>query len=441
MIGLLKNKISSLDIHTKEVLKKSISSSIVKVFGILAALVVSIILGRYLGAEGLGVINLANRIAGFLVIVSLFGMPNLIIKEVAIAKNKDNERHIGDCMKSAYLFNGLLATFLIVLVLILTPFLVKYVFKEPDLMFPLTISVIMVLPLVFSRIFSAGLIGFRKIWQSNLVNRTLSLWVITIILLVFLITNTEITISRVAIMYGIGGLVVVFSVGGYWRFLYKPKVKSKNIIRKLIKPASSIFIVNLSAVFMANIGVFILGWIKGVNDVGLYSVAIQVAMLTAFFLQVTNSSVSPKIAALYADNKINALENMLQKVTRGLLFLGIFITLIFVFFGKLILSLWGLEFVNAYLLLVILGLGQLVNLSTGAVGFVLIMTGFERVLSKISTTFIIVSIVLSYILISLYGVVGAAIATAVSMTLENITKVVFVKIKTGINILSITKYF
>ena len=62
MISFIRNKISRLDIHTLEVLKKSFSASLVKVIGIIVSLVVSIYLGRSLGAEGLGIINIKKKL-------------------------------------------------------------------------------------------------------------------------------------------------------------------------------------------------------------------------------------------------------------------------------------------------------------------------------------------------------------------------------------------
>jgi hypothetical protein len=54
MLSFLKYKFSSLDVHTKEVIFKSSASTIVKVGGLIFGVLVSIFLGRTLGAEGLG---------------------------------------------------------------------------------------------------------------------------------------------------------------------------------------------------------------------------------------------------------------------------------------------------------------------------------------------------------------------------------------------------
>ena len=95
------------DVHTFEVFKKSSLAIIVKVIGMVCGIVLSVLVARMIGAEGLGIISLSNKIAAFILIIGLVGMPSVIIKEVAIAKNKNESQPISDVMHTAYWFNGL----------------------------------------------------------------------------------------------------------------------------------------------------------------------------------------------------------------------------------------------------------------------------------------------------------------------------------------------
>jgi O-antigen/teichoic acid export membrane protein len=66
-------KVFKEDLHTLEVLKKSSASIVVKIAGMGAGLLVSIFLGRALGAEGLGIISLSNHFVVLLLVLSMFG--------------------------------------------------------------------------------------------------------------------------------------------------------------------------------------------------------------------------------------------------------------------------------------------------------------------------------------------------------------------------------
>ena len=107
MLKNIKTRISGhLDIHTFEVLTKSMSSTLVKVVGMIVAFLISIYLGRTLGAEGLGIINLSFRIVNILIIFGMLGIMQIIIREVAIAHEEKNHEHISNVMNTAYLMSG-----------------------------------------------------------------------------------------------------------------------------------------------------------------------------------------------------------------------------------------------------------------------------------------------------------------------------------------------
>ena len=228
-------------------------------------------------------------------------------------------------------------------------------------------------------------------------------------------------------------MLLLLSVGSYWRRIYKYKVKRTFIPKQLLKTSLPLLGSTLAAIIVTNADVIMLGWLSSTKDVGLYAVAARLALLSSFFLQVTNASVSPKIAALYENGKINELEKMVQRITKGLGLLGLLQVIIFIVAGKLILSIWGTEFTNAYWILIVLGLGQLVNISTGAVGLLLIMCGYEKIQSRIAIIFMFLHLVLIFILINKYGAIGAAVATAITISLQNLIRLYFIKRRIGIS--------
>lgn len=436
MIKYFRNKLSFLDIHTHEVVLKSISSSAVKVIGMTIGLLVSIFLGRTLGAEGLGIINLSNRVVTLIIMLCLLGMQQVLIKEVAIGYNRKDWQHIGDVTHTAYLMNGAVTLVVSVIFILISPWLSHNIFNEPRLTIPLSIAFIVMTPQVFSRLFASSLIGYRKIWQSNLVDQTLSLGIVGIILLLLWLLKVEITIISTAIAYAFGRVIVMLSVGLYWNKLFSLKGKRKFLAKSMLKTSLPLLLVTSTAIISASASLIMLGWLDESKQVGLYSVAARIALLTSFFLQVTNSAISPKLASLYADGKIREMGKMVQRVTKGLSIIAFVPLFIFIIAGKSILSLWSAEFIEAYWILVILSIGQFFNISTGATGVLLNMCGFEKIQGRISTIFVLLNLILNYILIRHFGAKGAAIATAITVAGINIVRVIYVKKK--INIFTIS---
>src|SRR5690606_25131472 len=149
-------KLNSLDIHTLEVVKKSASSTLVKISGMVIGLFVSVALGRLLGPEGLGVITLSNTILTVVSTVALIGMRQVIVKEIAIAYNHKNWKRVKDVMFTSYVFNGVISLILSISFILLSPWIATSVFNEPLLTFPLMAAMLVLVPHVLSRIFSSG---------------------------------------------------------------------------------------------------------------------------------------------------------------------------------------------------------------------------------------------------------------------------------------------
>lgn len=396
-------------------------------------LLVSVFLGRTLGAKGVGVINLANQIVNILIILALLGTPQLLIKEIAIAYQKKDWQHISNYMHSSLRLNGIIAVIISLVLVLVSPWLCEHIFHEPELKIPLIIASAVIAFQVCSRIFSSGLVGFRKIWQSNLVNENLSIFVAGLVLLVMWMLHLPINVIYAAMAYAIGRVVVTVSISIYWKTLNRHKVKPSSMkLSGIFKPAMPFFLISVTSVVASSVASIMIGWLGNARELGLYSVASRLALLTIFFLQVTNSAISPKLAALYAENKIKEMNKMVQSVTAGLLGVALIPFFIFVFAGHHLLSIWGGEFSAAYWILVVLSFGQVFNIGTGASGLILIMCGYEKIHAYISIGSIILNIILNFVLIRNYGALGSAIAMAISMGIENIVKVIIAKIKTSV---------
>jgi len=347
MIKYIHNKLSFLDVHTKEVIIKSASSIIVKSIGILSGLAVSLLLGRNLGVEDYGTLELCLKIVNIILIICLFGLPNIVLKEVAISHSKSDWIYISDTIFTSSVIVGILSIISIIALYFSIPFLSESVFNNKDLLIVMEIYVFAIVFQSFSRIFSSGVNGFNKVWQSNLVNETLSLVIILSGILLLNFLSIEINLKNVAFIYLFGRVIVTITVGLYWKSLF-PIFKLKRIfLIKLIKPSLSLLLVSASGVIIANASALILGIFSNSVEVGLYSVAAKISLLTIFFLQVTNSAIAPRIANLYSNKKKDALLKMLKSVTKILFLLGLVSFVFFLYQEKWTLDSWGQDFKNA----------------------------------------------------------------------------------------------
>jgi O-antigen/teichoic acid export membrane protein len=106
--------------------------------------------------------------------------------------------------------------------------------------------------------------------------------------------------------------------------------------------------------------------------------------------------------------------------------------------GYYVCLLFGEAYGVSYYILCILLIGQAINAMCGCNGWLLNLTGYEKITVKGFYIAIIVKLILGIILINYYGMYGVAIASAVALTLWNLIMVYFCFKKLSINTTVIT---
>ncbi len=115
--------------------------------------------------------------------------------------------------------------------------------------------------------------------------------------------------------------------------------------------------------------------------------------------------------------------------------------MLFFFLGEWIVALFGGGFETAYLPMLILSGAYFLGSFFGAGPHILMMTGHEKISSNILVSTTLLNIVLNVVLITLYGVVGAALATFISEVMKKYISYIFLKryIENDVSVLSVNK--
>jgi O-antigen/teichoic acid export membrane protein len=181
----------------------------------------------------------------------------------------------------------------------------------------------------------------------------------------------------------------------------------------------------------------ILGLMETPDQVGVFRVAVQVAPLASFGLHALTMVVTPRFADLYAQGKMASLERLVIDGSRIVLGVNLIITTVFVLLGKWFFGLvFGPDFTASYPLLLILLVGEVVSSATGSPGHLLLMTGNERETVNGIGAAAAVNLALNLLLVPLWGIRGAAIATATSVIVSNVLLWRAARKRLGINSLA-----
>jgi O-antigen/teichoic acid export membrane protein len=148
---------------------------------------------------------------------------------------------------------------------------------------------------------------------------------------------------------------------------------------------------------------------------GIYTAASQISLLFAVVLSALNTVFAPMIAELYSKGETRELESLFRISTRWGLYLALPMFLVVLTFPAELLGLLGDGYAGGARAVAVLAVGQMINLGTGAVGVILVMSGRQNRLLALSATTLVLNVLLNLLWIPRFGLTGAALATAVSL--------------------------
>lgn len=188
-----------------------------------------------------------------------------------------------------------------------------------------------------------------------------------------------------------------------------------------ISIALPIFFADVLTVVLGNSDIIILGWLKSMEDVGLYQVSLRLSLLMLVLLGASNWVLAPWFARFHTTNERKRLQSVVTRTTRAIFAATLVLYLMLVLWGKPLLAVFfGEKFIASYPVLLILGAGQLMNTATGPVVNLLAMTGGQRELAWCTSASLAFNIILCLTLIPVFGPIGAAISVALSTSAYNI---------------------
>lgn len=426
------------DLARSKLARDTVSSLVLRVGSRALGFGVAVLLARTLGKDGYGIYSYALALVTLLALPAQVGLPTLLVRETAAGLALERPGRV----RGVWIFAGratgalslILAVGAAVLILLLNG-------VDLDAQAMTMIWAIILVPLVaLGNLRGAALRGLHRIISGQLPEYVLRpALLIALIVGAAIFTDTlrpqdamSLHVVAAGLAFGIGALML-------WR-LTPPSVRSaqpEHQTRAWLVSAVPLALIAGLATVNSQADILMLGIFESSDKVGLYRVATQTANLAVFGLQAVNMVVMPRFAQLYAEKNLVRLQRLVTVSARVILAFSLIVVVTFVAFGQPILSLvFGKDYVDAYIPLVVLLGGQLVSSTAGSVGHLLNMAGYERDSLNAVAVAAAINIVLNLLLIPLWGMVGAATATATSLAVRNIWSFWAVRRRTGINSLA-----
>jgi len=407
---------------------KSIShqSSVVfagTIFSVATSVFFRIYLARVLGAEALGIYTLGMTVVGLAGLVAAVGLPQAATRFVAVYAATAQERKLG-----RFLWSGmavLVVSNLVVGLLLLAgkSWIASHFYHAPALATYMHFFALIMLTGALTTFLGQALAGFKDVAKrtviTNFIGQPLTI-VLTIALLIAGLGLRGYLAAQVA------SAVVVLVLLGWatWKLspgaARHPSLGMPILEREVVSYSMVFFGVQGLEFLTGQADKVVLGIFLNAREVGIYSVAIGLVAFVSIFLQSINQIFAPTIAELHATNQHDLLLSLYQTLTKWVTGFTLPLAMVIMIFARPLMEIFGREFGEGWLVLVIATVGQLVNCGVGSVGYLLLMSGHQQRMIRVQAIVVPIGLALNFLLIPRAGMMGAAIAVAVTIALTNL---------------------
>lgn len=400
------NKKQSLEKHFlgigKDSLIYGLGNAVLKILALLTAPIFT----RVFAPSEYGVMSLIASVISFLSLFLIFGMDNAIF--VSFWQYKKERKEI---ISSAFWFLFVWGIFLSLLAIIFSPYIAHLIFKNGIYQKLLLIT--------FSTAFLTLLINFCK----TILRLEFKAKVFAFISAFNAILATSLMIFFVVYLhkgllgYFTGSLIGTFITFVLAIFLVRKniafKISSKRLLEMVkfgafIVPASlSFFVFDLSDRFFLN-------HYRTLSEIGLYSIGINIVSILVFFSYALSQAWSPQVLKIYYSSRKVFSEFVPRFFSYYLIFFFIIASVISIFGLEILKILTTDKFFGAAKVIGPLALAMVFSASNQVTSLGITISRKTKYFAIDTALAAIINILLNFVLIPKYGMIGAGWATAIS---------------------------
>jgi O-antigen/teichoic acid export membrane protein len=389
----------------------------------------NLLIQRGFGAGPYGLYSLGLSMVTLFVSVFNLGLDDAMVRYVSIYRGKKQSnllRGLALFCTTLTTVGGILGG---LLMLFIAPSLAS-IRHAPDVV-PLLLLMAPLIPLLSVQgLWSSGLQGFKAFKSRILLQRLIIPGLLTVLLVLVLLFCHNIL---AAIIASIVSTAISAALNMNLFFSLVSRLKSRGAREYAIREWCSFAIPNLltsvvDMVLEASDTLLLAYFVLANGELGRYAAANKISIFITMPLLSLNVTFAPTIAELFSKGEKQKLTIMFQVVTKWVITFSLPLCLIAMLFSRSLLGISGESFVAAWPLLLALAVGNMINAGTGPVGYMLVMTGFQKLSFINSLTAVVVNIVLGLILTPRYGAMGTAIATGLALAVVNLMRLLQVKL-------------
>lgn len=372
---------------------------IIRIFG---GLFIGIWVARYLGPNDFGIYSFAMAFVAFFSFFSTLGLNSIIVREIT-----KNESHSSQIIGTAFYLKilGGFVAFIVGCIAI-------FIYKPSDILSQ-TLIALLLLGYIFQAVDVIDYFFQAKVLSKYVVFAKSIAFVTASILKIYFI------IFQYSLVYFAIASLVEIILGAVFMYLVYKQLElglsdwemNKSVAKKLLRDSWPLMLSAFFITIYMKIDQLMIERFLDMKSVGLYSVAVRLAEAWYFVPTIIISTVMPYFINLKETNT-DMYNYRLRQINTLMVWISIMVGIIFTFFGEyIIILMFGESYKDAYIALS-LNIWAGIFVSVGLSSSLWVISENLQIYRLIGTMISVgLNVLGNYILIPIYGISGAAIAT------------------------------
>jgi len=354
--------------------------------------------------------------------VARLGLDNILVSEFSPLHFGESESQGEFFAKTISLV--FVSSISVLLLLLLTVVLFRDVGDANDRALSIVILISSVVPVTlsytFSDFFKAKEMIYRSIFARGLLAST-----IFYCSLLFFGPDSLLDICKLYLISTIVALIVVVFFGAI-SFSFGISTSTFSF-RRLLRRALPMLAVGVSGLVIGWVDGLVVRFFWGGEELALYSVAARLSVIVNFIGLTVLAVYAPKLALAVSSKNIGDIDTLLVSAQKKSIVFGCVVLGGAVLYGERILLLFGEHYLDSYVPFLLLCFGQLVNISFGPVGFLVVALGQEKTFAKWYMFISGVNLLCGLLFIPFFGSIAAATISIITFFSINCICLVVVK--------------
>lgn len=416
------------------ILNRSIFVSLITYSGVvLGYLNVLWLFPKVMDLEQIGLFRTLQDIALLFVPFAQLGAGQGLIRFFPHGSNKEEQQQI---VSLALLWSVFSFLFFLLLFWLLKDWIVQY-FQENAAAVNQYLPVILLLTFLLNfqgilEPLSRSLLKFRFVaFSKEVLLRALT--ALLIILYFFNTLSFHQAVWGLVVVYGLVSLIIaIYLARSGWARLslsYSPAVR--RLMRPFFYYGLTTFLASASSLLIMKTDSVMVTQMIGLDANGIYTTVFFMAVVVELPRRILSQISTPLLSQAFEQQNMGLAQRIYKKTSINLFIIGalLYIGIICNLHSLFVLMPQGEAFRTGAWVVVIIGLGKLIDGAAGVNGEILSMSQHYRINLYLILLMAVLNIVLNWLLIPLYGIEGAALASCLSLIIFNLLKYLYIRIK------------